>query len=84
MCGARRDLVALAGDLSEDDALCEACEETEPMKPDVRSQFDGSEGFNDKTLAELGLPPLHIVKGADPDGNEVLVEFTGDLEKFFG
>ena len=54
------------------------------MKPDVRSQFDGSEGFNDKTLAELGLPPLHIVKGADPDGNEVLVEFTGDLEKFFG
>ncbi|HBP16486.1 MAG TPA: hypothetical protein DEA08_01670 [Planctomycetes bacterium] len=84
VCGARRDLVALAGDLSEDDALCEACEETEPMKPDVRSQFDGSEGFNDKTLAELGLPPLHIVKGADPDGNEVLVEFTGDLEKFFG
>ena len=74
--------MALAGDLSEADALCEGCQE--PMSPDVRSHFDGSEGLNERTLAELGLPPLHIVRGRDEDSDrEVLIEFTGDLPTYF-
>ena len=81
-CEQRRDVVALAGDLSEADALCEGCQE--PMSPDVRSHFDGSEGLNERTLAELGLPPLHIVRGRDEDSDrEVLIEFTGDLPTYF-
>ena len=82
-CDRRRDVIALAGDLAEDEALCEGCQE--PMAPDVRSRFDGSEGLGTRTLAELGLPPLHIVRGCDPDSDrEVLIEFTGDLARFFG
>ncbi len=53
----------MAGDLQEVDALCEGC--GEPMAPDLRTQFDGSEELGTKTLAELGLPPLHIVRGID-------------------
>lgn len=81
-CGQQREVLALAGDLSEDQARCAGCDE--PMAPDVRSQFDGTEGLSTKTLAELGLPPLHIVKGVSASGEqEELFEFTGDLSKFF-
>lgn len=82
-CAQRRELLALAGDLSEDEARCEGC--GEPMAPDVRSSFDGSEGLGGRTLRELGLPPLHIVRGReDEGGRELLVELTGDLPSFFG
>jgi len=82
-CNKRTEVLALAGDLREDEALCPGC--SEPMAPDVRSMFDGSEGLGARTLAELGLPPLHIVRGQnDETGEEVLVEFTGDLEDLFG
>lgn len=81
-CQQSRQVVAMAGDLSEDDARCPDC--SEPMAPDLRSQFDGSEGLGDKTLAELGLPSLHIVKGICSEGErEELFELTGDLLKFF-
>lgn len=81
-CQTARSVLALAGDLDENQAACETCQE--PMAPDVRSQFDGSEGLGSKTLQEFGLPPLHIVKGTDPDSDkEVLIEFTGDLSKYF-
>lgn len=77
-CGVRREVLALAGALAEDDARCATC--NEPMAPDVRSTFDGSEGLDDRRLADLGLPPLHIVRGRDDEsGREVLVELTGDL-----
>ncbi|MDC3379417.1 ThiF family adenylyltransferase [Planctomycetota bacterium] len=84
-CGAKRQVLALAGDLSEDAAACEACDTKDPMSPDVRAHFDGSEGLGQTTLADLGLPPLHIVRGReDSQGNEVLIELTGDLESLFG
>ena len=75
--------LALAGELREEDALCERC--GEPMAPDVRSQLDGSEGLGERTLTEIGLPPLHIVRGGDLDSDkEVLIEFSGDLSSYFG
>jgi hypothetical protein len=81
-CEKRRDVLALAGDLSEEEALCEGC--GEPMAPDLRSQFDGSEGLGQRTLAEIGLPPLHIVRGRDEASDkEILVELTGDLPLYF-
>ncbi len=82
-CDRRRDVLALAGDLSEDEARCEGC--GEPMAPDVRSMFDGGEGLGGRTLREVGLPPLHIVRGREDDGGrEVLIELTGDHPRFFG
>ena len=54
------------------------------MAPDLRTQFDGSEELGSKTLAELGLPPLHIVRGIDEESDkEVLIELTGDLPLYF-
>lgn len=81
-CEERREVLAMAGDMTEDEARCPGCDE--PMAPDLRSQFDGSEGLGHKTLAELGLPALHIIKGACAEGErEELFELTGDLSKFF-
>lgn len=82
-CGVRREALALAGALSEDDARCAGCHE--PMAPDVRSTFDGAEGLGGRRLVELGLPPLHIVRGRDDEsGREVLIELTGDVPTYFG
>lgn len=94
-CGAKRPALGLAGAMAEAEARCRACDAPEPMAPDVRSRFDGSEGLGHKTLAELGIPPLHIIRGRDdearshePGGDEtpreVLIELTGDLPRFFG
>ena len=35
----------------------------------------------DSTLAELGIPPLHIVRMFDEEENEYYVEMTGDLAR---
>ena len=82
-CQRQRPALALAGELGEEEARCDGC--GEPMVPDVRSRFDGSEGLGERTLAELGLPPLHIVRGRDEASErEVLVELTGDVGRYFG
>lgn len=82
-CQQERPVLALAGELSEEQARCPGC--GEPMVPDVRSRFDGSEGLGEKTLAELGIPPLHILRGRDESSEgEVLIELTGDLGRYFG
>lgn len=81
-CDARRDVLALAGVLAEDDARCAGCRE--PMAPDLRARFDGGEGLGARKLVDLGLPPLHIVRGRDDEsGREVLIELTGDLDAVF-
>lgn len=81
-CSVERSVLALAGALSEDDARCAGC--GEPMAPDLRSRFDGSEGLGDRTLAELGFPPLHILRGRnEATDREVLIELTGDLPLYF-
>jgi len=82
-CARERPALALAGDLAEADARCPGCDE--PMAPDLRTRFDGGEGLGARTLAELGLPPLHIVRGRDDEsGAEALFELTGDHDEFFG
>ncbi len=81
-CEVDRPVLALSGALDEADAICEGCDN--PMGPDLRSRFDGTEGLGSKTLRELGLPPLHIVRGRDEESDrEVLIEFTGDLSLYF-
>lgn len=82
-CGTERRVLALAGALREDDARCERCRE--PMAPDVRARLDGGEGLNERTLAEVGFPPLHVVRACeDEGGREALLELTGDARALFG
>lgn len=38
--------------------------------------------FLDKPLAELGVPPLHVLTLTDPAGFKIMVELTGDLPDF--
>ena len=81
-CEKRRTVLALAGTLAEKDALCATC--GEPMRPELRSRLDGNEGLNALTLAEIGLPPLHIVRARDDaSGRSILLELTGDLPELF-
>jgi adenylyltransferase/sulfurtransferase len=82
-CSRERRVLALAGTLAEKDALCEKC--GEPMRPDLRTRLDGAEGFSDRTLVEVGIPPLHIVRARDDEsGREALLELSGDVTEFFG
>jgi adenylyltransferase/sulfurtransferase len=82
-CDRSRRVLALAGTLAEKDALCPGC--NEPMRPDVRSRLDGTEGLSGETLAAIGIPPLHILRGRnDTTGREGLFELSGDIPEFFG
>ncbi|MBI3724875.1 ThiF family adenylyltransferase [bacterium] len=81
-CTRQRPAVALAGTLAEKDALCEGC--GLPMRPDIRTRLDDALGLSDRTLASLGIPPLHIVRARDDaSGREALLELTGDASEYF-
>jgi len=82
-CDRTRRVLALAGTLAEKDALCETC--NQPMRPDLRARLDGSEWISGKSLLEIGIPPLHVVRARnDETGREMLLELTGDLLAHFG
>ncbi len=81
-CDRSRRVLALAGTLAEKDALCETC--NQPMRPDLRSRLDGAEGLSERSLLEVGIPPLHIVRVRnDETGREMLIELSGDLGDYF-
>lgn len=82
-CDKGRSLLSLAGVLAEKDALCDECGEV--MVPSQISEFDGSEGLGDKTLEELGIPPLHILYGRNTEtGDDAYFELSGDVDLYFG
>jgi molybdopterin/thiamine biosynthesis adenylyltransferase len=82
-CKKEREILSLVGVLAEKDALCDGCGEV--MMPRQISQFDGSEGLGDKTLEEIGIPPLHILYGRNVDsGEDAYFELTGDVDLYFG
>jgi len=81
-CNRTRRVLALAGTLAEKDALCETC--NQPMRPDLRTRLDGSEGISERPLLEIGIPPLHIVRARnDETGRELLIELSGDVGDYF-
>jgi adenylyltransferase/sulfurtransferase len=82
-CDRTRRVLALAGTLAEKDALCEGC--NQPMRPDLRARLDGSEGIAERSLYDIGIPPLHILRARnDETGREMLVELSGDVADYFG
>jgi len=81
-CERERELFSLAGLLAETDAVCEC---GELMVPRQVGRFDGSEGFGDRSLEELGIPPLHILYGRNEEsGEDGYFELTGDVGLYFG
>lgn len=80
--GKRHERFGLAGALAEQDALCP--ETGEVMSPELLSEFNGSEGLNDKTLEQLGIPPLHILYARNVEsGQDAYFELSGDLGLYF-
>ena len=53
------------------------------MRFNSKHIFDGTEDYSDKTFGEIGIPPLHVVKGRQ--GIETkYYEFTADYDLVFG
>ena len=71
-------------------AICEECrnapQQDDPSEPIVSSAYFFNEAETDaevldSTLAELGIPALHVVRMFDEEENEYYVEMTGDLPR---
>jgi molybdopterin/thiamine biosynthesis adenylyltransferase len=83
--GRHRQILSLSGVLKEDQAIDE--ESGRVMIPEMLSQFDGSEPawLHEKSLLELGIPPLHILYGRNIEtGRDAYFELSGDLSLYFG
>jgi len=59
-----------------EDAKCPTCGEI--REPTTTHNILGNEDFLDRSLADLGIPPLHIVEGRSNAGTR-FYELTGDL-----
>lgn len=82
--GRKKRILALAGQLSEKDAIDE--DSGRVMVPELCSQFDQEtpDWLKKKTLSELGIPPLHILYGRNEEsGDDAYFELTGDVDLYF-
>ncbi len=79
-CGHQQPLFAPVRRLRGADLLCPACGKT--MAFDAFHILAGQEAFLDKTLGEIGIPPLHIFCGRK-GMEERYYECTGDEEAVF-
>jgi adenylyltransferase/sulfurtransferase len=60
-CGEHRELFTPVHRLRAESILCPNCGSTMDFK--LFHSLDGTEIFLDKTVGEIGIPPLHIVSG---------------------
>ena len=74
-CQTSEPLFASLGKVTEQQGRCPQC--NEPRVPHVFHTLDGSEGLQERTLAEIGVPPWDIV-GARRGMQQVFFEFAGD------
>jgi adenylyltransferase/sulfurtransferase len=78
-CGNIEPKFARMARLYEDEANCPKCGGQRDMK--LTNRITGNEDFLDRTLAEIDVPPLGIVRARN--GNErVYLELTGDKVTF--
>lgn len=64
-CGVDTEYHSSLGKVNESDALCPKCKK--PRFPVLAHQFDGSEPWQNLTLAELGIPPFDVFIGRDAE-----------------
>lgn len=79
-CGRAEELFQRMARLYENAADCPHCGSRREME--LTHRIDGSEPYLDRTLSEIDLPPLSIVK-ARQGKNRCAFELTGDKNQFF-
>ena len=72
---------ASLGKITEQQGRCPKC--GEPRVPHLFHSLDGREGINDRTLAEIGVPPWDIL-GVRRGMQQVFFEFAGDRSVVLG
>ena len=79
-CGNIKDLYSPVHKLKGESLVCPECGAT--MQFDTIHTIHGDEDFLDKTLYEIGIPPLHIICGR-VGMNALYYEFTADRADIF-
>ena len=79
-CGETKPLFMPVHKLKGNMLTCPKC--GKQMSFESKHSFDGSEDFLDKTFAEIGIPPLHIISGR-VGMNIKHYEFTDDVDEIF-
>ena len=80
LCGEEKELFIPVHKLKGEMLPCPKC--GSQMAFDSVHSIKGDEGFLNKTLFEIGIPPLHIV-GGRVGMNTIYYEFTGDKPEVF-
>jgi len=80
-CDSQEDVFRSAAGLTEKDAVCAKC--GEPRRPVFMHSLDGSEGLDEKTLAEVGVPPFDVVVGRS-GLDRVFWELSADAAEVLG
>ncbi|MDR2751340.1 MAG: ThiF family adenylyltransferase [Clostridiales bacterium] len=79
-CGETKELFTPIHKLSQQAITCPKCKKS--MMFDSIHSLDGTESFLHKTVAEIGIPPLHIVSGRI-GAKSTHFEFTADSNELF-
>ncbi len=74
-CQTTEPLFASLGKVTEQQGRCPQC--GEPRVPHLFHTLNGSEGLQERTLAEIGVPPWDII-GVRRGMKQVFFEFAGD------
>ncbi|HSH03927.1 MAG TPA: ThiF family adenylyltransferase [Anaerolineae bacterium] len=79
-CGQQEEIFQRMGRLFDTVFACPNCSGRRDMS--LTHRITGQEDFLDRTLAEIDIPPLSIIR-ARADDQQVFLELTGDKETFF-
>ncbi len=81
-CGVGKSFFRRQTALTLAEITCDQCGDVLDLETEY--QFDGTEPYADRTLAELGVPPLHLVTGKNWQRRHyVALELSGDHADFF-
>lgn len=91
-CDQTEPLFVPVGKITEQDEICPVCNETRVIN--MMHSLQDDETYRDKTLADIGIPPLDIITGRsapeiDPDTGDYIfktihLELTGDFDSILG
>jgi len=80
-CGIRKEFYRRLTSVELKEIVCPGCNRV--LSLETEYQFDGNEPYADRTLAELGVPPLHILLVKNwPRRLYKYIELSGDLDNF--
>ena len=78
-CGEETPVLKRMARLYEQDSVCPHCGEKREMN--LTHRISGEETFLDRTMAEIDVPPLGIIRARN-DQKRIYYELTGDRESF--